>query len=145
DLDERLCHQAIGQQELVLGLESEMRAAARPDIGRGLDVEPERRKPLHPERGPCLRGSGADVLPDPHDDLPPPRDGPAVEQVRLGADEAIASELTLGPEPEAVDVAADPALRVPTGARVSAAGLPLELIEQQQVMHRLVVQAVTVD
>ena len=72
-LEERLENEAVRQQQIVLDFQLQLRPEVRADVAGRFDLEPVGREPLDPDRRPCLRITGPDVLPDPGDDIPPAR------------------------------------------------------------------------
>ncbi len=85
---------------------------------------------------------GRTVLPDARDHFPPPGDRSTVQQVGLPLVKPTVFALPFGTKPEAIAVRADPAPGVPARAAAVAARLPFELIEQDEVVHGVVVNAV---
>src|SRR5690606_31367507 len=107
--DERLQDQPVGQQQLVLRLEAEMRAARLAQVRGGLHLEPVRCQSLDADGGPGAPRPGTELLANTADDVPPTADGPPVEHLRFRVlDAAALFAGALRPEPQAVEVAADP-------------------------------------
>src|SRR5690606_25312017 len=114
-------------------LEREAGARVGADVSRRFDLEPVRRQPLDADGGPCLRIARAEVLAHARDDVPPSREAVPPEGIDRCALEPSIVRLGLRPEPEAVDVAADPARVLQPGAARPRA-LPLELIEEHDIV-----------
>ena len=118
-----------------------MRPARRAHVRSGLDLEQVRRQALQTDRRPGLGSAGPRILSHAGHDVPPARDRPAVEGVHVSRVEAAVVALAFGAEPETVAILADPAARIP-GDATGGAALPLELIEQHEIVHRAVMHRV---
>ena len=64
-----------------------------------------------------------------YDDIPPSSEGPPIEQMRLGVSKPTILALTLGSEPQAVPIAADPPLGVPVQPARGLVPLPFQLVQ----------------
>ena len=100
---------------------------------------------MHPDRERGTRRVWQRIQPHPRRHVPPPRDGASVEQVRLRLVETAARALPFGAKPQPVAILTDPAPGIPTEAAQAISGLPLELIEQHEVVHGVVVHRVPRD
>src|SRR5690606_26891594 len=119
EFQSRLQDQTIRQQQIGLRLDPERRPARTADVRGRLHVEPVRREPLNADCRPGARRTRAEVMTHAGHELPPSRDGTAVERIHLAGRQGTVPRPALGPEAEAVDVAADPALAVPADLRVA--------------------------
>jgi hypothetical protein len=145
EFSHRLHDDSVGDEHLVLGLEPVVIPPAGADIGGGLHIEPVRHQALDARRRPRLGRTRREVLPDANHDVPPARELAAVEGVRLRVVQLAAEALPFGAEPQAIPVAADPALGVPSEPVIAAPQLPFELVEQHEEVDVVVVHRVTVD
>src|SRR4029453_15756580 len=103
-------------------------------VRSGLDLEPVGRESLHADGRPRPGIAGADVLADPGDQVPPSRHLPSVEHFHLSLVHTAAEAVALGAEPYAIAIAADPATAVEIEAVRTVAPLPLQLIEENEVV-----------
>src|SRR3546814_10370540 len=105
-------------------------ALVRKEQGPG-DLEPVRSQALHTQHGVAAIRPGAKIVTDAGLKVPPRVERTAQERLHFGALQTLAeAALTLGLEPEPVDIAAVPALRVPRIAVLDLADDSLELIDQ---------------
>jgi hypothetical protein len=97
---------------------------------------------LNAERGPRLPWARPEVLPYTGDHIPPSRELTAVQNVCLRVADTTTLAIALGTKPQSIAVTTDPSATVDVDPVRAIAGLPLELIEQHEVVHCAVVYGV---
>src|SRR5687768_87133 len=103
----------------------------RTDVAGGFYFEPLRRESLDPHGYPGLRIARAEVLTDTGDEIPPPREAAPPHCMKGRGFDRTVLRFAFSPEPETVDVAADPAGVLEIDAAAVTA-LPLQLIEKHE-------------
>src|SRR3990170_3257751 len=103
-----------------------------------------RRETLQPDGNPCPAGNWAHLLSEAGHDIPPAGDAATVHEVSFGVIHVSFLWCPFGAEPESIQVTADPSLGVPTQTARSVADLPFQLIEEDEVVDRIVARRVAV-
>ncbi|EOQ79655.1 hypothetical protein K652_15507 [Pseudomonas aeruginosa VRFPA02] len=142
DLGAGLEDQPVGQQDVVLALQAQRALAVLAEEGGDFRLEVVERQALHAERRPGLRRAGLEILAHAGDQVPPGTDGVPEQRLDLGVLGLAVEPFAFAAQPQAVDVAADPAAGVP-GQRAAVVGvLVFQLVEQEEAVQRAVVHLV---
>src|SRR5690606_11500913 len=107
-------NQPVGQQHLVFGFDTQRGSPTVADIRGCLDFKKVGSQALNTECGPGARWSVAKVLTHTGDDIPPAQYWPSVQRFYSASLHAAVQRMPLAPEPQSVEVAADPANAFPT-------------------------------
>ena len=126
----------VGDDGEALGLDDRRRLAAFCDVTRCGNLELIGRQPLNAERGPgARRSASAEVTEIPahaHHGIPPGMDRASVHRLHPRALQVLVQGVPLGPQPEAVDVATDPADSLPGDLPAFIRVRPFQLIHKPE-------------
>ncbi|MNL26965.1 hypothetical protein D3C87_1485290 [compost metagenome] len=139
----RLQDETVGQQDVVVALQSHGALTAFTDECRRLGFEVVQRHALHAQRGPGLRGSGFEVLADAADHVPPWTDRMAPKRLDFSIFGLAVGAFAFGTQPKTIDVATDPAGQIPSQGAAVVGVLPFEFVGKEERVERGVMYGMT--